>query len=340
MRPWIIVILLLFMINFSACRKTEKGQNPYEISSLASVPKGFPSVPFPSDNQLTIERWRLGKKLFYDPIMSKSYSVSCASCHLPEYAFSDTVSLSAGEGGLLGTQNAPSLTNVAYHPYLTRAGGVATLEMQILVPIQEHNEFDNDILEIARRLSQNEQYIAMSRAAYDRAPDPYVITRALATFERTLISGNSKYDKYLNGEVSLTKSEENGMNLFFSSRTDCSFCHGGFNFTQYAFENNGLYNRYADSGRMRLTRLETDRARFKVPSLRNIAFTAPYMHDGSLSNLADVIEHYNSGGKSHPNKDTKHIKPLNLTEQEKSELIDFLHTLSDFSFTNNENLKK
>jgi cytochrome c peroxidase len=288
-----------------------------------------------------MRKWELGKKLFYDNVLSVDNSVNCGSCHKVSLAFSDDVSKSLGAGKTVGRRNSPSLANVAYHPYYTREGGVPTLEMQILVPIQEHDEFNFNIVEIAARLKQIPEYVAMSKEIFGREPDPYVITRAIATFERTLISGNSTYDKYLYQGYTglLTQAEKRGMNLFYSTRTNCGNCHSGFNFTDYSFKNNGLYEVYADNGRERLTGNSADNALFKVPSLRNIALTAPYMHDGSMTTLHDVIEHYNSGGKPHPNKSPM-LQPMGLTTSEKEDLIAFLHTLTDAAFASNKHLQK
>jgi cytochrome c peroxidase len=296
---------------------------------LLQVPDGFPELIFPEGNELTEARWLLGKKLFFDPVLSRDSSISCASCHLPQFAFSDTAAFSPGVDGAPGTRNAPSLANVAYHPYFMREGGVPTLEMQILVPIQEHNEFDFNILLIAERLQGDSLYRAMSQTAYGREPDHFVITRAIACFERTLLSGDSAYDRN-----ELTSAAERGRQLFFGEKTQCSQCHGGFNFTHYAFENNGLYEEYADPGRFRLTGLEQDRALFKVPSLRNVALTAPYMHDGSLGSLKEVVAHYSSGGAAHPNKSPL-IRPLGLSAQERADLVAFLESLTDVTFVNN-----
>ncbi len=305
---------------------------------LMDIPEGFPAIRFPEGNAFTQERWELGKQLFFDPIMSNTYSISCASCHLPQFAFSDTTAFSIGEGNLKGRSNAPSLTNIAYHPYFTRAGGVPTLEMQVLVPIQEHDEFNTNIVDLAERLKKIPSYVEQSWKTYGREPDPYVITRSIANFERSFISGDSKYDQYeFQGRKNVLKeNEKRGKNLFFSERTNCSSCHGGFNFTNYAFENNGLYTEYTDSGRMRLTRLEEDRARFKVPSLRNVAVTAPYMHDGSIKTLEQVVAHYNGGGKFHKSKNSNLIKPLGLKDQEQKDLVAFLKTLTDYDFITNK----
>lgn len=300
------------------------------------IPDGFPAIDFPEDNTFTLARWELGKKLFYDPVMSSDNTISCASCHKPELAFSDQLAVSLGVDNRSGTRNAPSLANVAYQPYLLREGGVPTLEMQVLVPIQEHNEFDFNIVLLAERLNADTTYVKMAMGAYGRSPDAFVITRALACFERSLLSGNSPYDQYTqnNNVDAMTDAQIRGMNLFFSDRTNCSTCHSGFNFTNYAFENNGLYIQYADEGRMRLTLKEEDRALFKVPGLRNIEMTGPYMHDGSLETLEQVIDLYQTGGKDHPHKNPI-LKPLDLTPSEQKDLIEFLKALTDDSFLTN-----
>ncbi len=343
MKP-IKCFLLLCLAAFEAYYLSSCGRK--EIPEIANsfevnIPKGFPEIRYPADNRYSEERWALGKRLFFDPILSKNNTISCASCHKPEFAFSDVVAFSLGDSGISGRGNAPTLANIAYHPYLTRAGGVPTIEMQILVPIQEHDEFNTNILDIAEKLNKDSSYIRMSLAAYDRIPDPYVITRSIANFERTLISGNSRFDQYFyqGNKNALTEPEKRGMNLFNSDKTNCSKCHSDFNFSNYAFENNGLYEVYNDTGRMRFTRKEEDRAKFKVPTLRNVAYTAPYMHDGSFKSLEEVVQHYNSGGKNYITK-SNFIQPLNLTKQEQEDLVAFLKSLSDEQFVTNKFFKQ
>jgi cytochrome c peroxidase len=243
-------------------------------------------------------------------------------------AFSDLLSKSIGVNNLIGRRNAPTLANVAYLPYYTREGGVPSLEMQILVPIQEHDEFGHNIVDIVAELKNDNQLNDLSLKAYDRNLDAFVLTRAIATFERSIISGNSFYDRN-----ELSESQKRGKQLFFSEKTNCSRCHGGFNFTNNEILNNGLYENYDDPGRFRLTGLESDRAKFKVPTLRNIEVTAPYMFDGSLATLEEVVDHYISGGKSHKNKSSL-IAPLTLSETEKSDLVAFLKALTDQEFLN------
>ena len=305
------------------------------------MPGNFAEVSYPTDNEHTSERWKLGRKLFYDPVLSIDSSKSCSSCHKSHLAFSDSVSLSKGVKGREGTSNSPSLSNVAFHPYYTRAGGVPSLEMQVLVPLQEHNEFDFNILDAGKKIAKDSTYQNMSLLAYGISPDYSVITRALATFERSLVSNKSPFDQYhyKNNTKALDTEQKKGMALFYSTKTNCFKCHGGFNFTTYSFENNGLYEAYQDMGRHRLTKKETDISRFKTPSLRNVEVTAPYMHDGSMSTLTQVIEHYNNGGKKHPNKST-FIKPLHLSPIEKEQLLAFLTSLTDQSFISNKEYKK
>lgn len=291
----------------------------------------FPEIVNPKHNRPTKERVELGQKLFFDPILSIDSSLSCASCHKPNLAFSDDVAFSPGVYNRAGVRNAPSLANIGYHPYFLREGSIKTIEMQVLVPIQEENEFAHNIVDIAEQMKKNPEYVKMSKEAYGKSPDPYVITRALAAYERTLVSKNSKFDKFINGEIPLTKEEKQGFDLFMSNKTNCSSCHGGFNFTRYKITNNGLYENYKDEGRMRATKNNKDLALFKTPSLRNIELTAPYMHDGSLTTLEEVVEHYNTGGKNHIHKDSL-IVPLNLNKNQKLDLVSFLKTLTDFSF--------
>jgi len=304
------------------------------------LPRGFPPITYPADNAYRKDRWDLGKKLFFDKALSRNNKISCVSCHKLDLAFSDDVSFSLGENKLVGKSNSPTLANIAYHPYYTRAGGVPTLEMQVLVPIQEHDEFDFNIVEIADLLRLDSSYNQAARNCYGRNIDPYVIVRAIANYERTIVSGNSLYDKHQwdKKKFPFTKLQEEGKELFFSSKTNCSSCHTGFNFTNYSFQNNGLYLNYVDSGRMRLTHLESDRALFKVPTLRNVVLTKPYMHNGSINSLEKVIEHYNSGGVAHVNKNSI-VKPLGLTDKEKQALVEFLSTLTDYDLINTPKFK-
>ncbi|MEM6724479.1 MAG: cytochrome c peroxidase [Bacteroidota bacterium] len=302
-----------------------------EQGYVLSVPAHFPLPEIPADNQLTVERVELGRKLFFDPNLSLDSSVSCASCHLPTLAFADNQAVTPGVHGERGSRNAPSLANVAYHPYFFREGGNPTLEMQILGPLQEPHEMGMKISDLRERLLANPEYVQLAQEAYGREVGAYVLTRAIAAYERTLISGTSSFDAYFQGDsASLPADVLAGWALFSSERLGCANCHGGFDFSNYAMENNGSKAIYIDWGRYRVTSDSADIGKFKVPSLRNVALTAPYMHDGSYADLAQVIEHYNQGGNSHKNQ-SPHIRPLHLTEVEKAQLLAFLKSLTDNS---------
>ena len=251
------------------------------------------------------------------------------------------MALSEGIKGRLASRNAPSLANVAYQKKLLREGGLSTLEMQVLVPVQEHNEFDNNLLLVAKKLKANPVYVEMARKAYNREPDEYVITRAIASFERTLLSGNSTYHQYLlqNKNEALSPSAKRGMTLFFGEKAKCGTCHEGWLLTNQGYANNGLYLNYTDPGKMRLTGKAEDEAVFKIPSLLNVGLTAPYMFDGSLPDLASVIDHYASGGFDHVNKHPS-LKPFVLSAAEKEDLIAFLQSLTDTDFTQKPSLGK
>lgn len=316
-----------------ACSKIE-----VPVPEGYTPPPGFPDMVIPAENAFLAERVELGKSLFFDPILSADSTRSCASCHLPAFAFSDTTAFSLGVGNRVGIRNSPSLANVGYQKALLREGGVPTLEMQVLVPIQEHLEFDTDILDVAKKVSQVSHYQDMAIKAYGREVDPWVITRAIAAFERTLVSGNSSFDQWLyQGDlVAMSPSALRGMNLFQSDRLGCTSCHSGFLFTNQSYANTGLYLDYSDPGKYRLTGKESDRAVFKVPGLRNIGVTAPYMHDGSFKDLRQVIMHYQNGIQEHPNKSPL-LRKFQLTDGEMNDLIDFLESLTDEEFLVNPN---
>ena len=242
-------LFILLMLVLHACRPeppTAFDDTPYDWQ----LPVGFPTPPEPEDNTATAARVQLGKLLFYDPILSRNSSLACASCHLPELAFTDGEVFSKGMNGLLTERNSPALVNLAYAPAYMRDGGVSTLEVQVAAPIKAHNEMDFDILPAVERLKRQPKYVDLSAQAYDRSPDAFVLTRALGAFQRTLVSGNSPFDRYFYGDKSaLSAAQKEGMHLFFSEEVGCAKCHGGFNFTNNQYENNGLYSQFTDGGR-------------------------------------------------------------------------------------------
>lgn len=310
---------------------TEKATTP---SIEFIYPFGFDTISFPDDNRLTAARIQLGKKIFFDAQFSADKKISCSSCHKPELAFADTVKTHKGSHDSTNNRNSPSLINIGYHPYFDYDGGVPTLELQVLVPFDGSNEMHGNLLSAAEIMLKDKKYVALAKEAYNRQPDPYVITRALASYQRTLISKGSKYDLYkkTNGKKGMNAQEIKGMDLFFSSKTNCTKCHSGVLLTNFEFENIGLPNNSNDSGRKRVTLDPMDGGKFKTPGLRNVARTFPYMHDGSLKNLEEVIEFYNKGGITKINK-SEWIKPLSLSDEEKRALVMFLKTLNDTILT-------
>ena len=299
--------------------------------NLIEIPFGFPEFIVPKDNPLTEAKIELGKKLFFEKLLSRDSSISCASCHNPKYAFTDGLVKAKGIKDREVTRNTPTLTNIAYNTSFLRDGVNPSLEAQVIVPIHEKNEFDFHILLAAERLKKKKEYVDLSLAAFGEVPNPKVISNAIASYERTLISGNSRYDQFTfqKDSTALSNNELRGMHLF--NKHNCVSCHSGFNFTNGEVVNNGLYKDYTDIGKMRVTLDPKDKGAFKVPTLRNVAITAPYMHDGSIKSLEAVIDHYIRGGYDNPNKD-KRIKGIKLSENDKQDLVVFLKCLTDSSF--------
>jgi cytochrome c peroxidase len=320
------ISLFIFIFLLFSCKKEDYQAEEYKLN----IPIGFPKPPIPADNIPTANKVALGKMLFFDPILSRDSTISCSSCHFEDKKFTDGKTVSIGIEGRKGIRNAPSLINAAYLPNMFWDGGVPNLEQQILAPIENVNEMDFNVPDVITRLNNSEVYKQLFIQAFGKLPDIYTFTRAVASFERTLLSGLSPYDDYTYNynHNALNASEIRGMEIFMGERGECFHCHGSYLFTDHSFANNGLYTYYTDSGRARITLSPQDVGLFRVPSLRNIAHTAPYMHDGSLATLEEVIEHYNSGGKNHINK-SPIIKPLHLTPEEKQDLLAFLHALSD-----------
>ncbi len=300
---------------------------------FSRLPLGVPSaMPVPRDYPLTAERVALGRRLFFDKQLSRDGSLACASCHRPELAFTDGRATTVGVSGTVGRRNAPTIINRAYGESMFWDGRVRTLEEQALLPMTSPLELGNTHEEIERRLNASASY----RRAFARAfgSDEITIARtaaAIASFERTLVSGDTPVDRYRTSgaPAELTALEREGLALF-TGRARCVVCHDRENFTDERFHNTGVAWRdgiLADSGRYAVTGRAEDLGAFKTPTLREVARTAPYMHDGSLATLADVIEFYDRGGRSNPHLDGL-IQPLDLTASERRALLAFLHSLT------------
>jgi cytochrome c peroxidase len=301
---------------------------------LAAVPSDFPPRPEPADNALTAARVELGRRLFFDTRLSRTETIACASCHLQANAFSDPSRVSRGVDDAQGTRNAPALVNEAWNTSYFWDGGVPTLELQAVGPIRNPLEMDMSLAAVNARLATDAEMVARFDAAYAEGPSERTLPRALASFVRTLVSGDSPYDRFERGDSgALNDAAQRGLAIFQGARAECTHCHVGFNFTNNAFKNNGTRPDDPDPGRQLLTSKASDFGKFRVPTLRNVAKSAPYMHDGSFATLADVIDHYDRGGEGHPNTDAT-LRPLHLTELEKSDLLAFLESLTDDAFLN------
>jgi cytochrome c peroxidase len=289
-------------------------------------------VVSPEDNEMSKEKVALGRKLFFDKRLSRDNSISCASCHHPEKAFTDGLKRSQGVDGQETMRNAPSLLNAAYLPRVMFDGELKTLEMQVTVPIQEHTEMDQDVKSLLKELREVPEYVEAAKKIFNREFDPWVLSRSIAAFQRSLVSQNSAFDRYWKGDKrALSKEARTGYRLF-SQKLYCIQCHPAPHFTTYQVANNGLYLDYGlDNGRHRITLDEKDKGLFKIPSLRNIMLTAPYMHDGSITRIEDVFEHYSRGGAGHINQSDK-IKAFTLSSEERQYLLAFFESLTDTSY--------
>ena len=284
------------------------------------------------EKHLLQEKAALGKQLFFDKRLSMDGSISCASCHNPKLAFCDNLPTSVGIKNGQNLRNAPSILNAAFLKKSMFDANIESLELQALIPIQEKTEMGHDMKNLVPLLRAVPEYQEKAKQLFNRDFDAYVLTRALAAFERTLFSLNSSYDQFMAGDSSaLTETQQKGMNLFMN-QLHCIACHPPPNFTTYQAENNGFsYRLNQDPGRFRATEDSLDIGKFKIPSLRNIALTFPYMHNGRLKSLEEVVNHYMSGGADDVNKN-KLIKPFKLNREEKYQLIEFLNSLTDTSY--------
>jgi cytochrome c peroxidase len=359
----ILVLLLLF-----GCDKSNDIQPEYQWPLKYNFPK--PKVP--KDNPMTQEKVTLGQYLFYDKNLSSNQTQSCSSCHQQRFSFAESKTHSIGSTGDKISRNAPVLVNIAYNKNFTWAHSeLKNIEQQLLIPMFNESPIELGISgheKMVLSRFKTSQYQPLFKAAFPGKDISFdLINKALASFVRSLISLDSAFDRYAyaGDDSALSESAIRGMNLFFSEKTECHHCHGGFNFTQSTvhekqlldrkpFHNTGLYNLsetgdYPDNGLYEITLNPKDKGKFRAPTLRNIEFSAPYMHDGSIETLEEVIDFYADGGRNiiagkhkgdgrkNPNKSI-FVKQIQLTEQEKTDLINFLKSLSDTSFITNKKL--
>ena len=320
------------------------------------VPSYFPPMQIPADNPLTVEGVALGRKIFFDNLLSSDLSQSCATCHRPENYFTDGNATSKGVTGLFGKRSAMSLVNIGFvNAGLFWDGRVKTLEEQALLPVLDSIELHNNWDAVATRIKNNSDYMTMFRRAFGITTvdsiNKYLVVKAIAQFERTLISADAKIDKIARKEAFFTDDEQSGYNLFFNvldaPDAQCAHCHVSPFYNAGDFFNNGIdaaktLTDFKDLGRGVITLKPTDNGKFKPPTLRNIAQTAPYMHDGRFKTLSEVLDHYASGGHSSPNVDPfiPSIGTIHLTTKQKNQIILFLNTLTDSSFVSNAAFQK
>lgn len=346
-------ILICISILALACKKDMPVEyiayDPTPFSLQLPQGRGWTQFPVPDENPLTLAGVALGRQLFDEKMLSANNTQSCRSCHKPEFAFSDGgKQFSEGINGQKGNRNAPALFNLAWadlynvtgHRYFWD-GGKGSLEQQAIGPIVNPIEMAADTKEVVQKLQRSTVYPKLFKKAFGTDSITIgLVVKAISQYERTLISGNSPYDKAERRLRQRTLSEYNGMLIFSTEKGDCFHCHGNLSspfFTDFNFHNNGLDSVSLDSGLFRITGLIADRGKFKTPSLRNLVFTAPYMHDGRFKTLWEVIDFYNSGFKNSATLDpfiSKHIANggLNLTPIEKTDLYNFLVSLSDSDF--------
>jgi cytochrome c peroxidase len=328
--------------------------SPYSLN----IPPFFPPMDIPSSNPLTEEGVLLGKYLFWEKKLSLDNSISCGSCHLPQNSFSDPNRYSAGVGGTLGNRQSMALINLGWARHFFWDGRKSTLEDQILEPVENPIEMHEQWSDVVEKLNNDTLYPPLFSAAFG---SPHITkeraAKAIASFIRTMVSAGSKFDKQRIGQYTFTQEEYRGFILFTteggspeqvaggSFGADCFHCHGfgDMQMTDGLFHNNGLDSHFQnDPGRFNVTLNPLDSGKFKTPTLRNVEFSAPYMHDGRFNTLIEVIEHYNTGG--HPSTTIDSFMKftsggLQLSETSKNDLIAFLRCLSDTAFMNNPNFR-
>lgn len=309
-----------------------------------SVPLGLSALAVPQNNPLTGERILLGRKIFFDKRLSLHNARSCATCHLPDHGFAESLNLSISADGRTQRRNAPSILNVGYLTALTWDGRFHSLEAQALEPFTAWGDMGIELDEALNRLKAEPEYLKLFRKAFNSAPTEQGLAEALACYVRSLVSGGTRFDQFMFGgrKDALTDAEKEGYALF-TGRARCAECHNvslkptgrsqaaAALFTDQKFHNLGVgfnHGRMWDLGRYGVTGVPSDWGVFRTPSLRNVALTAPYMHDGSLATLEEVVEFYDCGGKPNPNLSTT-IKPLKLSADEKAALVAFLRALTD-----------
>jgi cytochrome c peroxidase len=324
---WLVIPFVVMSVSVAADAPPIPRDTLPATLDLAAIPLGLGERPECKDNALTDARVQLGRKLFFDPILSADNTVACASCHRPEHGFANGNPV--GIGGQKIARRAPTLLNRAFGKVFFWDGRAATLEEQALLPIADPAEMGSNVADTVKKLSSHAEYKKQFEAAFDDGVSAGNLAKALAGFERVLLRGDSPIDKFrTNGDhKALTPEERHGLWLY-ESKAQCWRCHSGRNFTDEEFHNTGVSwgQGRIDLGRFAITKDDADRGKFKTPTLRGVALSAPYMHDGSFKTLEDVVEYYSRGGNDNPHRDSK-LQPLSLTKEEMASLVAFLKAL-------------
>jgi cytochrome c peroxidase len=327
---------LLSFFTVSVCLfSTSADPSPIAKDSLPEAlpfeksPLGLKPINAPESNPITSEKIALGRALFFDPILSGNQTVACASCHDPAKAFAGPEAKPKGIHGTPTKRKAPALINRAFGSVFFWDGRVSTLEEQALQPIEDPDEMGAKLPEVIERLKKSEKYNALFQKAFSDGVTQENLAKALATFQRVLLKGDSPVDRFTQkGErKAMTEEQLHGFWLY-ESKGFCWKCHSGSNFTDESFRNTGVSWGQADLGRFQVTQKESDKGKFKTPTLRGVATSGPYMHDGSLKTLEEVVDFYDKGGNQNPHLDQA-MKPLKLTAEEKKSLVAFLKALSE-----------
>lgn len=330
-------MLFLSIALMYACSKKEEGRSPEEGKIIFSIPANFPEPAYNfGENQLTNAGFALGKKLFYDARLSADKSVSCGSCHQQFAAFANLDhKVSHGVDNCQGKRNAPPLFNLAWQKAFFWDGGIKNLETSPLNAFTDDCEMKTDLETVVSFLQNTQPYPELFKKAFGAGDiNSQKVLKSIAQFVGVLVSGNSKYDKIMRKEegITFTTTELAGYNLF---KEKCSSCHAEPLFTDFSYRSNGLDLVSLDEGRSHITGAAADFGTFRVPTLRNIEYTGPYMHDGRFYNLDEVLEHYNSGVKNSPNLDKSLRGGIRLNDTEKDQIKSFLKTLTDNEFIKN-----
>lgn len=330
---WLPIILAT--IQLAGCMKDPEIKEPESPYSF-QVPQGWPQPVYRFDsNQVSKAGFELGRKLFFDGRLSRTNDVSCGSCHQPAGAFAQIAhNVSHGVEDRVGKRNSPALFNLAWYPSFFWDGGVNHIESQPIAPIMNPVEMDETMGNVIAKLQADALYPQMFKAAFgDEMINSQRIFRAITQFQGMLISNQSKYDQVQRGEASFTEAEQRGLTVF---RSNCASCHKEPFFSDFSFRNNGLPPTVVnDSGRAHITRVAADMYKFKVPSLRNLRFTSPYMHDGRFTSLDQVLNHYKSGIQQSATLDPQLQQGIALSDDQRADLIQFLNTLNDEQFRQN-----